>query len=217
MKTIRLREGKERSALRSHPWIFDSAIAKGGADSGETVRVESHSGSFLGWAAFSPSSKIRARIWSFDEAQRIDAAFFEMSVKRAIAARSRFDIQSNGLRLISGGTDNHLVLVDVTSFGIGGKVAEKALEHCGVTVNMNMIPFDTRKPMDPSGIRIGSPALTTRGMGADEFRRIGQWIATALKSYEDATTLSRIRNEIRELTNHFPVPASGLATVGAEN
>ena len=105
MKTIRLREGKERSALRSHPWIFDSAIAKGGADSGETVRVESHSGSFLGWAAFSPSSKIRARIWSFDEAQRIDVAFFEASIKRAIAARSRFDIQSNGMRLIHGESD----------------------------------------------------------------------------------------------------------------
>ena len=105
MKTIRLREGKERSALRSHPWIFDSAIAKGGADSGETVRLESHSGSFLGWAAFSPSSKIRARIWSFDEAQSIDAAFFEASIKRAIAARSRFDIQSNGMRLIHGESD----------------------------------------------------------------------------------------------------------------
>lgn len=124
---------------------------------------------------------------------------------------------SNGLRLISGGTDNHLVLVDVTSFGIGGKIAEKALEHCGVTVNMNMIPFDTRKPMDPSGIRIGSPALTTRGMGTEEFRRIGQWIATALKSHDDAATLSRIRNEVRELTNHFPVPAAGLATVGSES
>jgi len=105
MKTIRLREGKERSALRSHPWIFDSAIAKGGADSGETVRLESHSGSFLGWAAFSPSSKIRARIWSFDEARRIDAAFFEASIKRAIAARSRFDIQSNGMRLVHGESD----------------------------------------------------------------------------------------------------------------
>jgi 23S rRNA (cytosine1962-C5)-methyltransferase len=105
MKTIQLREGKERSALRSHPWIFDSAIAKGGADAGETVRVESHSGSFLGWAAFSPSSKIRARIWSFDEAQRIDAAFFEASIQRAIAARSRFDIQSNGMRLIHGESD----------------------------------------------------------------------------------------------------------------
>ena len=105
MKTIRLKEGKERSALRRHPWIFDSAIAKGGADAGETVRVESHSGSFLGWAAFSPSSKIRARIWSFEETQRIDAAFFEASIQRAIAARSRLDIQSNGLRLIHGESD----------------------------------------------------------------------------------------------------------------
>ncbi|MFN9603532.1 MAG: serine hydroxymethyltransferase, partial [Planctomycetota bacterium] len=92
---------------------------------------------------------------------------------------------SQGLRLISGGTDNHLVLVDVTSFGIGGKVAEKALDRCGITVNMNMVPFDTRKPMDPSGIRIGSPALTTRGMGIDEFRTIGLWIASALKSHDD--------------------------------
>ena len=105
MKTIRLKDGKERSALRSHPWIFDSAIAKGGADSGETVRVEAHSGSFLGWASFSPSSKIRARIWSFDESQRIDADFFNAAIRRAIAARSRFDIQSNGLRLIHGESD----------------------------------------------------------------------------------------------------------------
>jgi 23S rRNA (cytosine1962-C5)-methyltransferase len=105
MKTIRLKDGKERSALRSHPWIFDSAIAKGGADAGETVRVESHSGSFLGWASFSPTSKIRARIWSFDESQRIDAEFFKLSIQRAIAARSRFDIQSNGVRLIHGESD----------------------------------------------------------------------------------------------------------------
>ena len=105
MKTIRLKDGKERSALRSHPWIFDSAIAKGGADAGETVRVESHSGSFLGWASFSPTSKIRARIWSFDESQRINAEFFKLSIQRAIAARGRFDIQSNGVRLIHGESD----------------------------------------------------------------------------------------------------------------
>ena len=105
MKTIRLKDGKERSALRSHPWIFDSAIAKGGADAGETVRVESHSGTFLGWASFSPNSKIRARVWSFDESQRIDAEFFKRSIQRAIAARSRFDIQSNGVRLIHGESD----------------------------------------------------------------------------------------------------------------
>jgi 23S rRNA (cytosine1962-C5)-methyltransferase len=105
MKTIKLKDGKERSALRSHPWIFDSAISKGGGDAGETVRVESHSGQFLGWASFSPTSKIRARIWSFDEAQRIDADFFKASIARAIAARDRFDIQSNGRRLVHGESD----------------------------------------------------------------------------------------------------------------
>ncbi len=105
MKTIKLRAGKERSALRRHPWIFDSAIAKGGGDAGETVRVESSEGQFLGWASFSPNSKIKARMWSFDEAQRIDTSFFKASIARAIAARSRFDIQSNGVRLIHGESD----------------------------------------------------------------------------------------------------------------
>jgi glycine hydroxymethyltransferase len=118
---------------------------------------------------------------------------------------------ASGLRLISGGSDNHLVLVDVTSFGIGGKIAEKALDECGITVNMNMIPFDTRKPMDPSGIRIGTPALTTRGMGTDEFKAIGNWIVKALKSHEDATELAKIRAEVKHLAMQFPVPASVLS------
>ena len=105
MKTLRLRAGKERSLLRRHPWIFESAIAKGGADAGETVRVESDEGQFLGWAAFSPASKIRARVWSFDEKQRIDAAFFQDSIARAVKARARFDVQSNGVRLVHGESD----------------------------------------------------------------------------------------------------------------
>jgi 23S rRNA (cytosine1962-C5)-methyltransferase len=105
MKTIRLKDGKERSLLRRHPWIFDSAIAKGGADAGETVRVESHAGEFLAWAAFSPASRIRARAWSFDEGQRIDDAFFEATVQRAIAARTRFDLPSDGVRLVHGESD----------------------------------------------------------------------------------------------------------------
>ncbi|MES2976635.1 MAG: class I SAM-dependent methyltransferase [Pseudomonadota bacterium] len=105
MKTIRLKEGKERSLLRRHPWIFDSAIARGGADAGETVRVESHDGRFLAWAAFSPASRIRARAWSFDEGQRIDAAFLAAAVQRAVRARARFDIQSDGMRLIHGESD----------------------------------------------------------------------------------------------------------------
>jgi len=105
MKVIRIKEGKERSLLRRHPWLFESALAKGGGDVGETVRVESGQGEFLAWAAFSPSSKIRARVWSFDEKQRIDAAFFTQRVNAAIRARTRFDIRSDGLRLVHGESD----------------------------------------------------------------------------------------------------------------
>jgi len=105
MKTLRLKEGKERSLLRRHPWIFDSAIAKGGADAGETVRVESAAGQFLAWAAFSPASKIRARAWSFDEMQRIDAAFMGSACERAVHARARFDIPSDAMRLVHGESD----------------------------------------------------------------------------------------------------------------
>jgi 23S rRNA (cytosine1962-C5)-methyltransferase len=105
MKAIRLREGRERSLLRRHPWVFDSAIAKGGADPGETVRVEAADGRFLAWAAFSPASKIRARAWSFDEAQRIDAPFFVAACAAAVRARGRFGIESDGVRLVHGESD----------------------------------------------------------------------------------------------------------------
>lgn len=105
MKTLRLKPGKEKSLLRRHPWIFDGAIASGGGDAGETLRVESSRGQFLGWAAYSPMSKIRARVWSFNEIQRIDASFFIAACARAVHARSLFDIQSNGMRLIHGESD----------------------------------------------------------------------------------------------------------------
>lgn len=116
----------------------------------------------------------------------------------------------NGLRLISGGTDNHLMLVDVTSIGLGGKTAEKTLDECGITVNMNMIPFDTRKPMDPSGIRIGTPALTTRGMGPTEMKQIGLWISQSLRHADDAAQHKTIREDVRQLCQSFPVPAAAL-------
>lgn len=105
MKTIRLREGKERSLHKCHPWIFESAIARGGADAGETVRVESDGGQFLAWAAFSPASKIRARVWSFEAACRIDAAFFRERCASAIRARQRMDIRSDAMRLVHGESD----------------------------------------------------------------------------------------------------------------
>ncbi|MGE3637997.1 MAG: serine hydroxymethyltransferase [Pirellulales bacterium] len=117
---------------------------------------------------------------------------------------------SGGLKLVSGGTDNHLMLADVTPLGIGGKLAEAALDHAGITVNKNMIPYDERKPMDPSGIRIGTPALTTRGMGTSEMRSVGKWILAALKAPEDAKVHERIRTEVRQLCQQFPVPAAAL-------
>lgn len=120
------------------------------------------------------------------------------------------ELMRGGLRLLSGGTDNHLMLVDVTAVGSTGKVAEKSLEACGVTVNMNMIPYDQRKPMDPSGIRIGTPALTTRGMGITQMQDIGAWIVAALKNPEDADALEKIRGQVSELCAQFPVPAAAI-------
>lgn len=105
MKTIRLKEGRERSLLRRHPWIFDSAVARGGGDPGETVRIEGHDGRFLAWAAFSPASGIRARAWTFDEGQRIDAAFFAARVAEAVAVRSRLGVPGDAVRLVHGESD----------------------------------------------------------------------------------------------------------------
>jgi 23S rRNA (cytosine1962-C5)-methyltransferase len=105
MKVIKLRDGKERSLLRRHPWVFESSIASGKADSGETVRVVSHEGQFLAWASYSPNSMIRVRAWSFDEAERIDAAFFERRIAAALALRQRLPIASDGVRLIHGEAD----------------------------------------------------------------------------------------------------------------
>ena len=113
---------------------------------------------------------------------------------------------AGGLALVSGGTDNHLMLVDVTGVGLGGRGAEAALGACGITVNKNMIPFDTRKPLDPSGIRIGTAALTTRGMKESEMRQVGAWILKAPKASADAQALAAIRDEIRVFCQKFPVP-----------
>lgn len=105
MKSIRLREGKERSLWRRHPWVFAGSIDKGGADPGETVRVEAHDGRFLAWGAFSATSQIRVRAWSFDEAERIDRSFFERRIARAVALRARLAVASDGVRLIHGEAD----------------------------------------------------------------------------------------------------------------
>jgi len=116
-----------------------------------------------------------------------------------------------GLRLVSGGTDNHLILVDVRPLGTKGKPAEKALDSVGITVNKNTIPYDPEKPGIGSGIRIGTPAVTTRGMGDAEMRRIGELIARCLQGSKDEAVQKRIAEEVLELTGRFPVPGITLA------
>lgn len=134
MKTIRLRPGKERSLQKRHPWVFESSVARGSADSGETVRVESSDGQFLAWAAFSPQSQIRLRAWSFDEAERIDAAFLAGRIARAVAMRERLAIASDARRLIHGEADGLPGLVVdrygdtlVAQFGASGVERWKAV------------------------------------------------------------------------------------------
>jgi glycine hydroxymethyltransferase len=120
------------------------------------------------------------------------------------------ELQRLGFRIVSGGTDNHLLLVDVTARGLTGKIAEETLDHAGITVNKNKIPFDTRPPLDPSGIRIGTPALTTRGMGPDEMQQIGGWMLAILRESDDTKLAERIRGDVRQLCEEFPVPAAAL-------
>ena len=116
-------------------------------------------------------------------------------------------MQEAGYRLVSGGTDNHLMLVDVFQKGILGSEAELALGKAGITVNKNAIPYDTNPPLKPSGIRIGTPALTTRGMKEPEMRIIAKWIAKALENRNDDAALEHIRGEVAEMANRFPLYA----------
>ena len=122
-----------------------------------------------------------------------------------------FELERLGFRIVSGGTDNHLLLVDVTARGLTGKIAERALDAAGITVNKNMIPFDARQPMDPSGIRIGTPALTTRGMMEPEMRTIAGWIGQVLAHPDDKSLHERIRGQVHEFSRQFPAPANELA------
>ncbi len=113
---------------------------------------------------------------------------------------------SGGIKLASGGTDTHLMLCDVTTIGLTGKIAEQTLDRAGITANKNMIPYDQRKPLDPSGIRLGTAALTTRGMQEADMQKVGQWILNVLRHADDAAVVDRTRNEIREFCQAFPVP-----------
>src|ERR1700756_1399190 len=123
-------------------------------------------------------------------------------------------LAAEGFRIISGGTDTHLMLVDVFSKGMLGSDAEKALGEAGITVNKNAIPFDTNPPLKPSGIRIGSPALTTRGMKEKEMQQVGRWIADALQRRADEKALDRIRHQVFELAEQFPLYAERKSRTG---
>jgi glycine hydroxymethyltransferase len=125
-------------------------------------------------------------------------------------------LAEEGFRIISGGTDTHLMLVDVFSKGMLGSEAEKALGDAGITVNKNAIPFDTNPPMKPSGVRIGTPALTTRGMKEGEMRQVGRWIAEVLLQRADASVAGKVRGQVLELCEAFPLYAERRAKAQAE-
>jgi glycine hydroxymethyltransferase len=113
---------------------------------------------------------------------------------------------SRGFDLVTGGTENHLILIDLSSKGVPGKVAARALDRAGMVANYNSVPFDTRKPFDPSGLRLGTPAITSRGMGADEMKRLGNWLADVIDDVENESLIARVAAEIKELCDHFPAP-----------
>ncbi len=118
-------------------------------------------------------------------------------------------LQQGGFRLVSGGTDTHLILVDVSVKNLSGKKAERLLDAAGITVNKNTIPYDPRPPAVGSGIRVGTPALTSRGMGPDEMRRIAAWITRVLDHPDDERVIESVRHEVAELAAQFPVPGIG--------
>jgi glycine hydroxymethyltransferase len=156
---------------------------------------------------------IAAKAVAFGEALRPEfKAYSAQTVANAKVLATA--LEEAGFRIISGGTDNHLMLVDVFQKGILGSEAELALGKAGITVNKNAIPFDTNPPLKPSGIRVGTPALTTRGMKEAEMRVIGNWIAKALDVRNDDAALERIRGEVAELANQFPLYAWKRVPVG---
>jgi glycine hydroxymethyltransferase len=166
---------------------------------------------------------IAAKAVAFGEALRAEFKDYQQRIlanAKALAA----ELQEQGFRLVSGGTDNHLVLVDVFMDGKGvtGKVAEKALEAAGITANKNTIPFDTNKPFVASGIRLGTPALTTRGMGEEEMRQVARLIAAVLHEPESEEVKTRVIESVKELAARFPLylrrqrRAPGAEGVGAD-
>jgi glycine hydroxymethyltransferase len=152
---------------------------------------------------------IAAKAVSFKEALSPEFKVYQKQILANAQALAK-TLQGEGWRLVSGGTDNHLMLVDVFARGITGKVAEAALDRAGITVNKNTIPYDTNSPMVASGIRVGTPALTTRGMKEGDMVEVGRLVARALASVDDETALAEVKKDVQKLCARFPLYASRL-------
>ncbi len=159
---------------------------------------------------------IAAKAVSFKEALEESFKDYQRQVIANAKVLAR-ELAEAGFRIVSGGTDNHLMLVDVFVRGLTGAQAEKALERSGITVNKNAIPFDTQPPMKASGIRIGTPALTTRGMKEDEMRQIAFFISEALADAENESVQNSIRARIKEMCERFPIYEQRLVRSKAQS
>ncbi|MBK7199293.1 MAG: serine hydroxymethyltransferase [Anaerolineae bacterium] len=149
---------------------------------------------------------IAAKAVAFHEATQPDfKAYQQRTLDNAQALAA--ELVRQGLRLVSGGTDNHLMLVDMTPAGVTGKAAEKALDAAGIHTNKNMIPFDPKPPLTASGIRLGTPAATTRGFGPDDMHQVGRWIGEIVHHVEDPAVIERVHRDVIEFACRFPVPA----------
>jgi glycine hydroxymethyltransferase len=160
---------------------------------------------FPGFQGGPHQNNIAAKAIAFQEALQPEYKQYAKQIKKN-AKIFEEELNKKDYKLMFGGTENHLLLIDVTPKGITGKEAQIALEKAGITCNKNMIPDDPRKPMDPSGIRIGTPAITTRGMKEDEMRRIVEWMDLAMMNHTDDDLLAKIKSEVTEMSSAFPVP-----------
>jgi glycine hydroxymethyltransferase len=147
---------------------------------------------------------VAAKAVCFREAMQPEFRQYQQQIAANAKALAE-GLMQEGFHVVSNGTDTHLMLVDVFSKGLRGKEAEAALGSANITVNKNAIPFDTNKPMNPSGIRIGTPAVTTRGMKESEMRRIGGWIAEVLRHSQDEAKIGQVRRCVLELAEQFPL------------
>jgi len=149
---------------------------------------------------------IAAKAVCFQEALQPDFVTYQQAIL-ANAKTLASELRKHGLRIVSGGTDNHLTLVDLSSRGITGRDAERVLESANILVNRNTIPFDPRPPQITSGIRVGTPAVTTRGLGTGEMERIATWISEVVSHPDDQQLIARVRHEVTEMCHNFPTPA----------